>query len=61
MRFEVAPAIINKHVTYSQFRAWSTRHGKSDDEIEAKWLELPIISAPAAVEQKRIFKVLRWV
>ena len=53
--------MIYKPVTYSQFLGWSTLHGKSEAEAEADWLELPIIVDEAAVEQKRIFKVKRWV
>ena len=61
MRFHVEPRMIYKPVTYSQFWGWSTLHQKSEAEAEADWLELPIIVDEAAVEQKREFKVLRWV
>ena len=61
MRFHVEPRMVYKPVTYSQFLRWSTRYGKSEEEAEADWLELPIIVDEAAVEQKRIFKVKRWV
>ena len=53
--------MVYKPVTYSQFLWWSTRYGKSAEEAEADWLKLPIIVDEAAVEQKRIFKVKRWV
>ena len=61
MRFHTEPRIVYQPVTYSQFLWWSTLHGKSEAEAEADWLELPIIVDEAAVEQKREFKVERWV
>ena len=61
MPFRTEPRIVYQPVTYSQFLWWSTRYGKSEEEAEADWLKLPIIVDEAAVEQKREFKVERWV